>query len=116
MEDRRMKKIINDPLAFVDETIAGILKAHPGHLKRVPGSSRALMRADAPVKGKVAIVTGGGSGHLPVFLGYVGQGLCDGVAIGNVFSSPASNDMLAAIRGVHGGEGVLCLYGNYGGD
>jgi dihydroxyacetone kinase len=111
-----MKKIINDPLAFVDQTIAGILKAHPGHLKRVPGSSRALMRADAPVKGKVAIVTGGGSGHLPVFLGYVGQGLCDGVAIGNVFSSPASDDMLAAIRGVHGGEGVLCLYGNYGGD
>ena len=111
-----MKKIINDAFTFVDDTIAGILKAHPGHLKRVPGSGRALMRADAPVKGKVAIVTGGGSGHLPVFLGYVGRGLCDGVAIGNVFSSPSSDDMLAAIRGVHGGKGVLCLYGNYGGD
>ena len=111
-----MKKIINDPFTFVDDTMAGILKAYPGHLKAVPGSTRALMRADGPVKDKVAIVTGGGSGHIPVFLGYVGPGLCDAVAIGNVFSSPAADDMLAAIRGADGGKGVLCLYGNYGGD
>ena len=111
-----MKKIINEPLAVVEDTLSGILKAYPQHLKQIPGSERALMRADGPVKNKVAIVTGGGSGHLPVFLGYVGQGLCDGVAIGNVFSSPPSDDMLATIRAVHGGRGVLCLYGNYGGD
>jgi len=111
-----MKKIINNPLAIVDETISGILKAHGGHLKAVPGSRRALVRADAPVRGKVAIITGGGSGHIPVFLGYVGKGLCDGVAIGNVFSSPAANDMLAATRAAHAGEGVLFLYGNYAGD
>ena len=95
-----MKKIINDAFTFVEDTLAGIPKAHPGQLTRVPGSNRALMRADCPVKGKVATVTGGGSSHLPVFLGYVGRGLCDGVATGNVFSSPPADDMLAAIRGV----------------
>ncbi|MBI2844098.1 MAG: dihydroxyacetone kinase subunit DhaK [Armatimonadetes bacterium] len=111
-----MKKIINDPFEVVEETISGILKAYPFHLKAVPGSKRALMRADGTIDGKVAIVTGGGSGHIPVFLGYVGHGLCDAVAIGNVFSSPASDDMLAAARAAHGGKGVLFLYGNYGGD
>jgi dihydroxyacetone kinase-like protein len=74
------------------------------------------MRADAPVKDKVAIVTGGGSGHLPVFMGYVGKGLIDGAAIGNVFASPSMNQMLTLTRSVHGGKGVLYLYGNYGGD
>ena len=111
-----MKKIINRVFSFVEDTLSGILKAYPHHLKPVPGSQRALMRADGPVKNKVAIVTGGGSGHLPVFLGYVGPGLCDGVSIGNVFSSPASDDMLAAIKAVHSGQGVLRLFGNYGGD
>ena len=111
-----MKKWINDPFAFVDETIEGILLAHPGHLKRCDGSKRALMRADGPIEGKVAIVTGGGSGHIPVFLGYVGPGLCDAVSIGNVFSSPSPDEMLAATKAVHGGAGVLHLYGNYSGD
>ncbi len=111
-----MKKIINDPQAFVDETIEGILLAHPSHLKRAPDHDRALVRADAPVEGKVAIVTGGGSGHIPVFLGYVGPGLLDGVSIGNVFSSPSVDAMAAATRAAHGGAGVLYLYGNYSGD
>lgn len=111
-----MKKLINDPFAFVDETIEGVLLAHPDHLKRCEGSRRALMRADGPVDGKVAIVTGGGSGHIPVFLGYVGPGLCDAVSIGNVFSSPSPDDMLAATKAAHGGAGVLHLYGNYSGD
>ncbi len=111
-----MKKLINDPMAFVDETIEGILLARPDHLKRCPGSDRALMRADGPIEGKVAIITGGGSGHIPVFLGYVGPGLLDAVAIGNVFSSPSPDDMLAATRAAHGGAGVLHLYGNYSGD
>jgi dihydroxyacetone kinase-like protein len=75
-----------------------------------------LVRSDAPTKGKVGICTGGGSGHLPVFLGYVGPGLLDGVSIGNIFSSPSADDMLAATREVNGGAGVLYLFGNYGGD
>jgi dihydroxyacetone kinase len=111
-----MKKIINDPGRFVDESIDGILLAHPTQLKAASGSRRALLRADAPRRGKVGIVTGGGSGHLPVFLGYVGRGLCDGVAVGNVFSSPSAEVIHAATLGVSGGAGVLYLYGNYGGD
>ncbi len=111
-----VKKLINDPFAFVDETIEGILLARPDHLKRCEGSGRALMRADGPVEGKVAVVTGGGSGHIPVFLGYVGPGLLDAVSIGNVFSSPSPDDMLAATTAAHGGAGVLHLYGNYSGD
>jgi dihydroxyacetone kinase-like protein len=111
-----VKKLINDPLDFVDETIEGILLAYPNHLKRCEGSRRALMRADGPVQGKVTVVTGGGSGHIPVFLGYVGPGLLDAVSIGNVFSSPSPDDMLAATQAANGGAGVLYLYGNYSGD
>jgi len=111
-----MKKIINDPYAVVDETIGGILKAYPYHLRMSAESGRALVRADAPVKGKVGICTGGGSGHIPVFLGYVGPGLLDGVSVGNVFSSPSADDMLAATKEVNGGAGVLYIFGNYSGD
>ena len=111
-----MKKIINDPYKVVDETIKGILKAYPTHLRMAKDSSRAMVRFDAPIKGKVAICTGGGSGHIPVFLGYVGPGLLDGVSIGNVFASPSAQDMLAATKEVNGGAGVLYIFGNYGGD
>ena len=96
--------------------LEGLLLAHPGLLKAASVDRRAIVRADAPLAGKVGIVTGGGSGHLPVFLGYVGLGLCTGVAIGNVFSSPSADQMLAATRASSGGVGVLYLYGNYGGD
>ncbi len=109
-----MQKILNDPERFVDEMLEGIVAAHPDQVRLA--ASRVLVRADAPVRDKVAITTGGGSGHLPVFLGYVGEGLADGVAIGNVFASPSSDDMLEATMAVSGGRGVLYLYGNYGGD
>ena len=111
-----MKKIINDPADFVDEMIEGILLAHPDKVKTPGDDPRILVRADAPVAGKVGIVTGGGSGHLPLFKGYVGKGLCSGVAIGNVFSSPSSQQCFEATKAVDGGAGVLYLYGNYGGD
>jgi phosphoenolpyruvate---glycerone phosphotransferase subunit DhaK len=111
-----MKKLINSPERFVDEMLEGLLLAHPGMLKSASEDNRALVRADAPVAGHVGIVTGGGSGHLPVFLGYVGKGLCSGVAIGNVFSSPSADAALAATRAASGGAGVLYLFGNYGGD
>ena len=111
-----MKKIINEPAAVVDEFVEAILLAHPDLLKTPGDDIRVLVRADAPVAGKVGIITGGGSGHLPLFKGYVGRGLCDGVAIGNVFSSPSSAQVLETTKAVSGGAGVLYLYGNYGGD
>ena len=86
-----MKKILNSADTYVDEMIDGILAAFPDHLKAAAVSergTRGLVVADAPVNGKVAIATGGGSGHIPLFLGYLGQGLADGVAVGDVFSSP----------------------------
>jgi dihydroxyacetone kinase-like protein len=111
-----MKKIINAPENFVDEFVEGILLAHPDLVKTPGDDVRVLVRADAPIAGKVGIVTGGGSGHLPLFKGYVGKGLCSGVAIGNVFSSPSSDRIFQATKAVDGGTGVLYLYGNYGGD
>jgi dihydroxyacetone kinase-like protein len=111
-----MKKLMNEPNAFVDQMLEGLLLAHPDQLKSVEGTNRALVRADAPIAGKVGIVTGGGSGHLPIFVGYVGRGMASGVAIGNVFSSPTVDQIAAATRGVHSGQGVLYLYGNYSGD
>ena len=111
-----MKKLINDPYAFVDEMLDGIIRAHAEQLRLVGPDKRAVVRADAPVAGKVAIATGGGSGHLPVFMGYVGKGLVDACAIGNVFSSPSADQMLEATRAANSGAGVLYLFGNYQGD
>jgi len=109
-----MKKILNDPSAYVDEMLDGLVAAHPEfYAQPVP---RVIARAGGATKGKVGIVTGGGSGHLPVFTGYVGKGLLDACAIGNVFASPSAEQMAEAIRHADGGAGVLRLYGNYGGD
>ncbi len=111
-----MRKIINRPDDFVDEVVDALLLAHPHWIKAVTADRRALVRVDAPKQGHVGIVTGGGSGHMPGFLGYVGEGLCSGVAVGNVFSSPSSEQIYEATKAVNGGAGVLYLYGNYGGD
>jgi dihydroxyacetone kinase len=110
-----VQKLINDPGTFVDDMLGGILAAH-GDALRYTEDRRAIVRCEAPLEGKVGIVTGGGSGHLPLFLGYVGSGLADGVAVGNVFASPSAEPMLSAMRAVNSGKGVLQLYGNYGGD
>ncbi len=111
-----MKKILNDPNHFVNEMLEGMYKAHPEMVSSVGTDLRCLVRSDAPVMNKVAIATGGGSGHLPVFLGYVGPGMLSGCAIGDVFQSPSSDQMLEVTRRIHGGKGVLYVYGNYGGD
>lgn len=111
-----MQKILNDPTRFVDDMLDGILAAHPADLRAVNGDTHALVRADAPRPGKVGIATGGGSGHLPLFLGYVGRGMLDGVAVGDVFASPSADQMLSVTQQIDGGAGVLYLYGNYGGD
>lgn len=111
-----MRKIINDPANFVDEVVDGICWGHPDELKTVDTDRRALVRTDAGTNGRVGIVTGGGSGHLPLFLGYVGRGLASGCAVGNVFSSPSPQQIHAATVASDDGAGVLYLYGNYGGD
>lgn len=111
-----MKKIINAPENFVKESVEGIIAAYGDKLKLLDGDFRMVMANRQPQSGKVGIVTGGGSGHLPLFLGYVGQGMVDGCAVGNVFASPSSGKMADLIRACDFGNGVLCLYGNYGGD
>jgi dihydroxyacetone kinase-like protein len=111
-----MKKILNDPNEFVVEMLDGLLKAHPNMLSFAGNDPHCIVRANSPVEGKVALATGGGSGHLPVFLGYVGEGLLDGCAVGDVFSSPSADQMLEVTKHIHGGKGVLYIYGNYGGD
>ncbi|CAN5904841.1 dihydroxyacetone kinase subunit DhaK [soil metagenome] len=110
-----MKKIMNRPEDFVTELLDGLFKAHPDQLAYAD-DPHAVVRADAPVDGKVGIATGGGSGHLPVFLGYVGKGMLDGCAVGDVFNSPSAEQMLAVTKRIDGGQGVLYIYGNYGGD
>ena len=111
-----MKKIINKPENFVDETMEGIELAYGDKVKLLNGDKRILVTNYPVQKGKVGIVTAGGSGHLPTFLGYVGQGMLDGCAVGNVFASPSSQKMADMIKACDYGSGVLCLYGNYGGD
>lgn len=111
-----MRKLINKPEDFVEEVIEGIMMAYGDRMRLHNGDSRIVLRNPPARPGKVAIVTGGGSGHLPVFLGYVGRGMLDGCAVGNVFASPSSQKMFEMIKAVNSGAGVLCLYGNYGGD
>lgn len=110
-----MKKIINQPKDFVPEMLDGLIKAHPTQLAFTE-DIHCIVRADSPVQGKVGLATGGGSGHLPVFLGYVGQGMLDGCSVGDVFSSPSAEQMLAVTKRIDGGKGVVYIYGNYGGD
>jgi dihydroxyacetone kinase-like protein len=111
-----MKKFLNQPGDYVNEMLEGLCAAHPGQYRQLPGHPRVVLRAAPPRPGKVGIVTGGGSGHLPMFVGYVGPGLLDACAVGNVFAGQTVADAEAAMRAVSAGAGVLQLYGNYGGD
>ena len=111
-----MKKIINKPEDFVRETVEGIIAAYEEQLKLGNGDYHVVLSNEKAPVGKVGVVTGGGSGHLPVFLGYVVKGILDGCTVGNVFASPSAGKMEDTIRACDFGGGVLCLYGNYGGD
>jgi len=110
-----MKKIINKPSDFVEESIEGLVKSHPDVYSFAKDNKRVVTRAKK-ASNKVGVVTGGGSGHLPVFTGYVGKGFLDACAIGSVFASPSVEQMVSAIKNADNGNGVLCVIGNYGGD
>ena len=103
-----MKKIINKPGDFVEESIDGLIKSHPDVYALAKDNNRVVTRAKK-ISNKVGIVTGGGSGHLPVFTGYIGKGLLDACAIGSVFASPSVEQIASAIRIADYGKGVLCV-------
>lgn len=110
-----MKKLINAADDVVAEALAGLGAAHPDYL-RVSDEPRYVARVDAPVGGKVALVSGGGSGHEPMHGGFVGKGMLDAACPGEVFTSPTPDQMLEAAKAVHGGDGVLFIVKNYTGD
>jgi dihydroxyacetone kinase-like protein len=110
-----MKKIINDPATVVVESLRGLALAHPD-LVKVTTDPVTVTRADAPVSGKVAVVSGGGSGHEPLHGGFVGTGMLDAACPGAVFTSPTPDQVQAAIETVNGGAGVLLVVKNYTGD
>src|SRR5437588_7312096 len=110
-----MKKLINRPEDVVTEALAGMEALHP-ELLRVDYKNQIIVRADAPVRGKVGIISGGGSGHEPMHGGFVGHGMLDAACPGAVFTSPVPDQMLAATQAVNGGAGVLHVVKNYTGD
>lgn len=112
----KTKKLINDPKDVVEEMLSGVIAAHPRHVRQLAESSRSIVAMDAPRQGKVGLLIGGGSGHEPTFVGFVGKGLADGCAVGNIFASPPPDPILEATRAINGGAGVLYMYGNYSGD
>jgi dihydroxyacetone kinase-like protein len=110
-----MQRFINNPDEVVEDTVKGFVKAH-SDIVRLADNPRVVVAKGAPVAGKVGVVTGGGSGHEPAFIGYTGRNMLDAVAVGELFSSPTAKSFHDAIREANGGKGVVCLYGNYAGD
>lgn len=110
-----MNRIVNDPNFVVEDMLKGFVKNHKDLVEKTE-NDRVLKYKKAPMEGKVGIVTGGGSGHKPAFIGYIGENLCDAVAVGEIFSSPTAKAFLDAIKAADSGKGVACLYGNYAGD
>jgi dihydroxyacetone kinase len=115
LERPLLKKLINHPDQVAREAIEGLASAYPQILCPIAGV-QAVMRRDAPLMGKVAVLSGGGSGHEPMFAGFVGRGMAHGSVAGNVFASPAPPPIVSTAKAIHGGAGVLFLYGNYSGD
>lgn len=111
-----MQRFINDPDYVVEDMLKGFVKAHDDIIMRSETNDRVVQYINAPVEGKVGLVTGGGSGHEPAFLGYVGKNMMDAVAVGEVFSSPSAQAFYDAFMAVDSGKGVACLFGNYAGD
>lgn len=109
-----MQRILNDPDNIVDEMLVGFVSAHSDIVEQ--GEAARVVKAKDIPAGKVAVVTGGGSGHKPAFVGYVGKGMCDAAAVGEICSSPTASAFLSAFQEADRGAGVACLYGNYSGD
>lgn len=110
-----MQRFINNPDEVVEDTVKGFVKAH-SDIVRLAENPRVIAAKNAPITGKVGVVTGGGSGHEPAFIGYAGKNMLDAVAVGELFSSPTAKSFHDAIREANGGKGVVVLYGNYAGD
>lgn len=110
-----MSRIVNNPDFVVEDMLKGFVKAHSDLLTNTE-NPRVLKYKKAPLSGKVGIVTGGGSGHKPAFIGYIGENMCDAAAVGEIFSSPTAQAFFEAIKAADSGKGVACLYGNYAGD
>ena len=110
-----MQRVINDPNRVVEDMLKGFVKSHQD-LVAPTGNDRVLKYKNAPISGKVAVVTGGGSGHKPAFIGYIGKNMVDAVAVGEIFSSPSAKAFYDAFKTADSGAGVACLYGNYAGD
>jgi dihydroxyacetone kinase-like protein len=113
--EENMKKFINDPYDVVDEMLSGFLEVHGEYVRKLD-TARVVVRKDAPIRQKVGIVSGGGSGHKPAFIGFIGEGMLDGVAVGEIFTSPPPLACLEAAKAVNSGKGVLFMLGNYSGD
>lgn len=96
--------------------IEGYVLAHPNHVRQLSENARSIVTAKETREGKVGVLIGGGSGHEPAFMGYVGDGMADGVAVGNIFASPPPDPILEATKVIDKGEGVVYIYGNYAGD
>ncbi|AXS40068.1 dihydroxyacetone kinase subunit DhaK [Breoghania sp. L-A4] len=111
-----MKKLINNPDSYVDEALEGMRLAHPSSYKISGSNGRVVERAARKPAGKVGVVSGGGFGHLPLFAGYVGEGLLDSCAVGHVFAGPSFDDVSESLKAADFGGGVLSIIGNYGGD
>lgn len=109
-----MQRILNDPDNIVDEMLSGFLKTHNDIVEGT--ANKRVVKSKEQVQGRVGVVTGGGSGHKPAFVGYVGKNMCDAVAVGEICSSPTAVAFLDAFKNANGGKGVACLYGNYSGD
>lgn len=111
-----MKKLINNPERVVEEMIEGYVKAYPSYVKTIEENDRSIITAKETPAGKVGILVGGGSGHEPAFMGYIGAGMADGAAVGNIFASPPPAPILEVTKKIDKGAGVLYIYGNYAGD
>lgn len=110
-----MQRIINDPDMAVEDMLEGFMKSHSDLVAKTD-NPRTIKYKNAPISGKVGVVTGGGSGHKPAFIGYVGKNMVDAVAVGEIFSSPTAKAFYDAFRAADAGKGIACLYGNYAGD